>query len=455
MIVESFFDEGLGNSSYLLAAAERRTAVAIDPQRDVDRYLDLADRRGWRIGHVLETHLHADFVSGSRELAARTGATVLASAEASLAFVHQPLRDGEVFNAGGLDFQVLATPGHTPEHLAFLLLSRDGRPKMLFSGGALLPGSAARTDLIAPHLTESLTRALYHSLHERILTLPDFVPVHPTHGAGSFCAAGVQDKRSTTIGDERRSNPLVAAANEDAFVARALRDLSAYPDYFLRMRAVNQSGPTLLGSLPKPAPLSALQVSHAMMGGAVLLDTRPSEAFDAGHIPSSYGIPLSPSFGTWAGWILPAEARLLLLTESDQATADVVRQMIRVGFERFEGYLAGGLSAWQAEGNETVSIPRIPVEAVQNDGRQIVDVREAAEWRAGHVPGALSVPMSQLRQRLGNLPQQPLLVHCAQEFRSTIGASILERAGFQVSHLVGGFEAWGRAGKPVQAALHG
>jgi hydroxyacylglutathione hydrolase len=446
MLVEDFFDEGLGNSSYLAAAEGSRTAVAIDPQRDVDRYVEAAARRGWTITHSLETHLHADFVSGSRELAARTGAAIVASAAAGLRFPHRAVADGETFTAAGLCWRAMSTPGHTPEHVCFLVLDPAGAPQTLFSGGNLLPGSAARTDLIGPECTDRLTRALYHSLHDRILALPDPVTVLPTHGAGSFCAAGARAQRSTTIGIERRTNPLIGSLSEDAFVRRALADLPAYPDYFLRMRPLNQAGPSVLGGLPAPAPRSPAAVRNGLQQGAILLDARPPEAFDAEHIPGSLGIPLSPAFGSWAGWMLPADARLVLLLASRADLDEAVRQLIRVGSEGFEGYLEGGMAAWRAEGYETVSIPRIAAETVPPSGSLlVVDVREPPEWSQNHIPGAVSLPLSELRERLSSLPREPLLVHCAHEFRSTIANSLLERAGFRVSHLVGGFAAWRQA----------
>jgi len=454
-LIESFFDEGLGNSLYLVAADHGRTAVVIDPQRDVDRYLAIADRRGWRITHALETHLHADFVSGSREVAARSGATVIASREANLAFPHQGVADQQVFEAGGLRFRVLATPGHTPEHICFLLLSKDA-PAALFSGGTLLPGSAARTDLIDPKLTDQLTRALYRSLRERILTFPDDLPVLPTHGAGSFCAAGTRDTRSTTIGREREANPLIAAPSEDAFVSQALADLPAYPDYFRRMRPINQRGPTVLGGLPELPPLTAAAVHAALDGGAVILDTRSAEAFDNGHIPGSFGIPLSHAFGSWVGWVVPSDALIVLLTDSTVENIEALRQLIRIGYDRFAGYLAGGLEAWEAAGYPTVTIPRIPVDAVEPDRTlRALDVREKREWLKGHIPGGRSLPLSELRGQLRGLPRERWLVYCEHEFRSTVANSLLERAGFQVAHLIGGFDAWRRAQKDIEASAQG
>jgi len=454
VVVESFFDEGLGNSSYLVAADAGTGAAVIDPDRDVDRYLAAADRRGRRVTHVLETHLHADFVSGSRELAARTGAPVLASAEARLAFPHRGLRDQEAFAAAGLRFRALATPGHTPEHLSFLISSASGKPEALFSGGALLVGSVARTDLIAPERTEELTRALYHSLHEGILSLPDDVVVLPTHGAGSFCAAGARDKRSTTIGQERRSNALLQAPTEAAFVARALDGLPPYPAYFRRMRALNRAGPAVLGHLPELVGLSPEALPQRLQAGALLIDTRSPEAFDACHLAGAIGIPLTAAFGTWVGWLIPPDVPLMLGVESGEATPDAVRQLLKVGYERLEGYLAGPFDGRQVAG-ATASTPRVPVDVLEAGGTpyQVLDVRERSEWRDGHIPGAVSMPLSELQQRAGTLSaSRPLLVHCAHEFRSTIAGSLLQRAGFEVSHLIGGFDAWRQAGKPVELA---
>ncbi len=453
MIVESFFDEGLGNSSYLVAADTGTAAALIDPDRDVDRYLAAAEQRGMRITHVLETHLHADFVSGSRELAARTGAQVLASAEAQLAFPHRGLGDQEEFEAGGLRFRALATPGHTPEHLCFLVCAASGTPEALFSGGALLVGSVARTDLIAPERTDGLTRALYHSLHEGILPLPDEVVVLPTHGAGSFCAAATQDRRSTTIGQERRNNALLQAPTEAAFVARALHDLPPYPDYFRRMRALNRAGPAVLGHPPELAELSPETARKKLQSGALLIDTRSPEAFDTRHLAGAVGIPLTAAFGTWVGWVIPPDVPLILAVESREATPGAVRQLLRVGYERLEGYLAVPFEGWQEWGT-TASTARVPIDALGPGGPQyqVLDVRERSEWSEGHIPGALSIPLSELRQRTGAIPtERPLVVHCAHEFRSTIAGSLLQRAGFEVSHLIGGFEAWRQAGKPVEA----
>jgi len=454
-VVEAFYDEGLGNSSYLVASGDERTAVVIDPQRDVERYLALAEERGWRITHTLETHLHADFVSGSRELAARTGATVVASHKAGLGYPHRGVRDQDLLDAGGLRFRVLVTPGHTSEHVCFVALDKTGEPAALFSGGTLLPGSAARTDLVGPGLTAALTRALHHSLHHRLRILPDELPVYPTHGAGSICATGTRGDRETTMGHERRTNPLLTAPTEEAFKALALRDLPPYPDYFLRMRRLNQAGPPILGGLPQPPPLSPQTVSDRLASSALLLDTRPPEAFDTAHIPGSFGIPLSAGFGSWVGWVVPSEPALIFIAESEGELADAVRPLVRIGYERFDGYLAGGIDAWRSAGYSTIAIERVAPTAAAADGQTVLDVREPAEWRDAHIPGALSAPLTGLRDALPRLPRRPLLVHCAHEFRSTVANSLLERGGFTVRHLAGGFEAWRESGQPIAPATPG
>src|SRR4029079_16848555 len=296
----AFVDEGLGNSSYLVDLGDGR-ALVIDPERHPAGSLAAAEARGLELAYAAETHLHADFVSGGRELAA-LGATLLAPRAGEHEFPVTGLHDGDDVDLGGLTLRAVATPGHTPEHLAYLLLDGSA-PVALFSGGALLVDAVARTDLTAPDQTEPLARALWRSLHERILTLPDDLPVYPTHGAGSFCAAPASAERTTTIGAERAANPLLAAPTEDEFV-RLLDGLGTYPPYFLRLREVNRRGPAVLG--PPPAALTALtpgEVRRLAGAGAGLIDARPAASFAAGHIPGAISIPLRPAFATWLGWL--------------------------------------------------------------------------------------------------------------------------------------------------------
>jgi glyoxylase-like metal-dependent hydrolase (beta-lactamase superfamily II)/rhodanese-related sulfurtransferase len=447
--VHPIIDEGLGNSSYLVEVAKGR-ALVVDPSRDPLPYLRAADERHLEIAWVVETHLHADFVSGARELAV-AGATILAARQAGLAFPHRPLEDGEEIDLGGLTLRALATPGHTPEHLSYLLL--DGQePIAVFTGGALIPGWVARTDLIAPDQTEPLARALYRSIRERLLPLPDETPVYPTHGAGSFCSAPSAGERVTTIGRERETNPLLAADDEETFVANLLGSFGTYPTYFRRLREVNRRGPALYGATPPS--LSAFvpdEVHRLLADGAELIDARPVEDFAAGHIPAALSIELRPAFATWLGWLVPEDRPLVFVLNADQDRADLVRHCLKVGYEHLAGELAGGMPAWRAAG---LPESRIDVEGIagRTDGA-VLDVRQANEYAAGHLPGAVHVELGTLGEG-GNLPSGPLAVMCGHRERAMSGASLLERAGRRdVTVLLGGPGDWSRdTGRPLERA---
>jgi hydroxyacylglutathione hydrolase len=439
MDITALVDEGLGNSSYLVELGDRR-ALVVDPWRDSGPYRRMAEARGLTVAFAVETHLHADFVSGSRELAA-LGATVMGARAAGLSFPHRGLDDGEEADLGGLDLRALATPGHTPEHLAYLLLD-GGRPLALFSGGALLPGSVARTDLIAPDQTESLARSLYRALNERILSLPDELPVYPTHGGGSFCSIDAEGERTTTIGRERAANPLLAAPDEDAFVARLLATFGSYPAYFRRLREVNRRGPRVYGGLPELPLLDTGAVDRQRAAGAELIDVRPIEAFAAGHVPGSLSIALRPEFASWLGWLVPAGQPLVFVLGPGQDRADVVRQALGIGHEALVGELAGGIDAWRATGRPVVrtEITR----QVDPAAGPVLDVRQAAEWRAGHLPDARNVELGSLGRGIEGIPER-VTVMCGQGLRATSAASLLERAGRQPVVFVGGPDEWASA----------
>ena len=434
-------DEGLGNSSYVVDIGDGR-ALVLDASRDPAPYLATAKRRGLTIAYAAETHLHADFVSGSRELAA-TGAQVLAAAAGGLEFPHRGLRHGDEVDLGGLTFRALATPGHTPEHLAYLLL--DGRrPLALFSGGSLLVDAVARTDLIDPERSEELARALWRSLHEQILTLPDDLAVYPTHGAGSFCSAPAGGERSTTIGRERAANPLLAAADEDEFVRRLFAGLGSFPSYFLRLREVNRRGPTVYGPAPdllEPLPVGRFR--RLLDEGAQLVDARPIEAFANGHIPGALCDELRPSFATWLGWLADAERPLVFVLHAAQDRADLVRQALKVGYERLAGELAGGMTAWEAAGLPVRRFDVVHAERVQGP---VLDVRQSDEYEAGHLPGARHVELGRLPSRAADLERGPLTVMCAHGQRSMTAASLLEAAGHRdLSVAIGGPIDWTEA----------
>ena len=438
--VVALVDEGLGNSSYLIDLGDGR-ALAIDPPRDPTGHLAVAERLGITISHTAETHLHADFVSGSRELAAR-GATVLAPAPAKIEWPHRGLDDGDEMDLGGLRLQAIATPGHTPEHLAYLLCDGDA-PVGLFSGGSLLVGSVARTDLIAPDQTEPLARALWRSIVERLLPLPDDLAVYPTHGAGSFCSAPADGERTTTIGRERAANPLLAAPDEDAFVARLLAGLGTYPPYFTELREVNRRGVSVYGTFPTLVRLDVATTRRLTADGAVLIDVRPVARFAAGHIPGSLSIPLRPQFASWLGWLVRRDRPMVFVVDDDQDRTDLVRQCLTIGYEHLAGELAGGLDAWASEGHLVGVIPLVHPPAL--DRRRVLDVRQAAEYQAGHVPGAVHLELGSLRSRVDAVPMVPITLMCGHGERAMTGASILAAAGRgDVSVMVGGPEDWAR-----------
>ena len=431
-------------------------AAIVDPLRDVDQYLAAAERYGFRIQYAMDTHLHNDFVSGARELAAKAGAKVIASADAGLGYDHTPLRGGESVDLAELSITAIATPGHTPEHVAYAV-SQDGRPSALFSGGALIVGGAARTDLLGKENSVPLARQLYHSIHDQLLKLPDGVSVFPTHGAGSFCAAPATRERQTTIGRERATNPLVRAASEEEFVRRALEGLPSYPVYFGSLRPVNQQGPVLLGGVPKLKPLPPMRVRELAAEGVSVLDVRPPPLFLRSHVPGAYGIWANAPLTTWAGWLIPVGTPLVLVAHGPRDLELAVRQLIRIGFDELRGFLDGGMAAWEAAG---LPVERVPLVAPWDlaprlkrpDAPIVLDVRQDDEWADGHIPGAVHVENGRLPWDDLPLPKdRPIVVHCHTGNRSTSGISVLLRRGYKdVAILDGGYAGWSSHGFPVE-----
>ncbi len=439
MNIVPLVDEGLGNSSYFVSLGDGR-ALVVDPSRDPSPYLDLARRLELRIAFALETHLQADFISGSRELAAQ-GATILAPRASQLAMPYQGLADGAEVDLGGLTLQALATPGHAPEHLAYLLID-DARPVALFSGGALLPGGAARTDLISAAQTEPLARDLYRSVRQRLNALPDSLPLFPTHGAGSFCSTAADGRRTTTLGREREANPLFAAVDEDAFARTFLAGLGSYPSYFLRLRSINRRGSRLYGStLPELRPLSVEEFRKQLATGATLIDARPFPDFAGGHIDGALAIGLRPAFASWLGWLVPENRPIVFVLGPDQDRRDIVRQSLKIGYENLAGELEGGMSVWRAAG-----LPESTIELRGADDElqgTPLDVRQASEWALGDIPGARHVELGSLTRAAATLPPGPLTIYCRHGDRSMTAASLLEAEGRRnLAVLEGGFEAW-------------
>ncbi len=426
MDVIPLVDEGLGNSAYVVDLGDGG-ALVIDPERDPRPYLGELARRGLVPRFVVETHLHADFVSGGRELVG-AGAELLAPAGSELTYAHRPLCDGDELELGGLTLEVIATPGHTPEHLAYLLHDA-GRPVALFSGGTLMAGGVARPDLLSADQTEPLARAAYRSIHQRLLRLPDELAVYPTHGGGSFCSVAGGGERTTTIGRERASNPMLADdPDEDTFVARLLSGLGSYPPYFLELRDVNRDGPAVHGPIPTSLPQLDLETFDAAVAeGAEVVDVRQIGPFAAGHVPGALSNPWRAQFATWLGWLVGRTHPVAFIADETVDRNDLVWAAHTIGFERLVGELAGGVHTWQDAGRRLVTVPL--VDSTGADGREVLDIRQTSEFAAGHVPGALNVELGALTQLSEHIPDTSLLVHCGHGERAMSAASLLQRAG--------------------------
>jgi hydroxyacylglutathione hydrolase len=435
-------DEGLGNSAYLFDLGDGR-ALAIDPSLDLRAVDRAATQRGLRIAFAAETHLHADFLSGARRLSVDHDVTVLASAAGNRTFAHTRLGDGDEVDLGGLTLRALATPGHTAEHLSFLLL--DGPREIgVFTGGSLIVGAAARTDLVAAEYTEGLARAQYRSLH-RLAALPDATPVWPTHGAGSFCSAPPGAERTSTICAEKTANALLSAPDEDTFVRMLLDSLGSYPAYFDRLGDLNRHGP-LVTAAPSLPPLDGARVRRLLADGATALDVRPVADYAAGHIAGSVSIPLRAQYATWLGWLLPPDAPIVIVRNPGQDPADILWPAVNIGVTTIVGELAGGIAGWTGR----LATTRI-VGPSEVDTPVVVDVRQAGEHATGHLPAAKLIELGSLTRRAGDLPDMPTTVMCGHGERAATAASLLERAGHhQLSILDGGAQDWARAtGRPL------
>ena len=459
MDLELFVTRGLGDSSYLLASGDE--AVLVDPQRDAWRFIAAAEAKGWRIVRVLETHVHNDYLSGALETRAATGAEIVAPARGRYEFEHIAADDGDRFELGEYVISAMATPGHTPEHLAWLVTEARAEPLSpgaavdpvaVFSGGSLLSGSVGRTDLLGPVLAPAMTLDQQRTL-QRLATLPDDVRILPTHGAGSFCSAGpVAATRTTTIGDERHRNPTFAGIDLDAdtFRDRLLGGLGLVPAYYGHMAALNRAGPRVLQGYRPPPALDPAGVASAMAAaaGSTIIDARRRDAFAAGHIEGSLNIELNDTFAAYVGWLLPFAAPLALVLPDPphEALEEATTQLLRIGYERVLGYLAGGVEAWRAAGHELASYPITTMAAV-NAGTEplILDVRQPIEWRdEGSIPGAQQIFVADLPKRLAEIPaDQPITVLCKSGARAAIAASVLDAAGRDVRLVArGGATQW-------------
>lgn len=461
--IEQFVVEGLGHQSYLVIDDDSGTAAIVDPRRDVEVYLQAVNRAGVRITHILETHIHNDYLSGARELAAQTDATIVTSALDPLHYTYYPVREGDRFAVGSLSFQALATPGHTPAHTSYLLHEAGSeQPGALFSGGSLLAGNAGRTDLLGDAMTLTLTRQQYASLKRLLNTLPGQVNVYPTHGAGSFCmSTGSSSARTTTIAQERLVNPAALAKSEAEFVQRQIAGYTAYPTYYAYMADSNRAGPRILGKPPDPPPLSPHSFWVRQYQGLPVVDGRPRASFALEHIPGSLNIELDSSFATYVGWVLPFNVPLLLVIEDEAGRREAVVQLLRIGYEQVEGYLDGGIASWKAaalptEHFETLDVGTLYKRLVRNERFTVLDVRRPDEWSNGHVPGALHIHLGELPQRMSELPKdQPIMTMCHSGYRAEIAASMIAATGREAVAVRGGMGDWLKAGFPFVTTSEG
>lgn len=445
--VHAVRDRGLGNTSYVVEAGPG-AAVSVDPPRNVESHLELASRLGLRIVASLETHLHADFVSGSRELQDTVGSEVVAPRAASLDFRSRGVEDGSTIELGNVRVGVLSTPGHTPEHVAYVVECERG--SAVFTGGSLIGGGVARTDLIAPERTEELARAQFHSLR-RLAVLPAATAVYPTHGAGSFCSAGTGPADLGTIGDQLRSHPLLAIEDEDEFVRTLLDGYGSFPPYFLRLRDVNRRGAVLRGELETPLPLAAHDVRERVARGAWLVDARPIHDWATAHPEGAVSIELRPAFASWLGWVVPFGAEVVLLIEPE-GFGEALEQARLIGYDRVAGYLAGGVAAWREAGLPVSSVEEVDAHEAhrrQGEGVALLDVRQRSELVASRIPGTVHLELGSIVS--GCRPDaREVVAFCGHGERSATAASLLERTGIRVANFVGGFGAWESAGYPVE-----
>jgi hydroxyacylglutathione hydrolase len=446
--IQVFPTSTLGNNTYLLAVG--RDAALVDPQRDAWRFLAAAESRGLTIRYVLETHVHNDYVSGALEIRAATGAQVVAPAKGAYRFPHRGMAEGDEIDLGGVVLQTMETPGHTPEHLAYLL-SESGRPVAVFTGGSLLLGSAGRTDLSGDRSTQDLTKAQFHSLR-RLADLPDQTRVLPTHGAGSFCAATAPSQQpASTIGLQRRDNPAMLAPDEESFVRQQLRGLPLYPSYYRHMAPTNRAGPTVHGRVPDIRALSAADMDHLARSGTWIVDIRDRWSFAAAHVPGSINVELDDMFASFVGWVIPFGAPIVLVVPEagERHGQEALTQLFRIGYEQVEGYLAGGVQAWLATGRTVKSYPVTDVDDLRRASTTdapplVLDVRQPNERTQGVIPGSVQLFVGDLPERVDELPKdREIWAICRSGYRAAIAASLLDASGNRVRLVAHeGVERW-------------
>ena len=458
MYFKQFYLGCLAHASYLIGSEGE--AAVVDPQRDVDQYIEEAKLQGFQIKYVIETHLHADFVSGHHELAERTGAKIVFGEKAGVTFEHQDVRDGEVLTVGKAQLRILETPGHTPESISIVVEDPDtpGKPTRVLTGDTLFIGDVGRPDLAGGkgYSAEHMAGMLYDSLRQKLMTLPDEVEVYPAHGAGSMCGRNISKETWSTIGQQRLFNYALKPMSREEFVKMMTTDLPEAPAYFSQDAELNRTGAAVLKELPPPAELDAVELKRLAAQGYLILDVRGGAAFGNGHVPGAINIGLGGQFASWAGTLIARQTPILLVAEEHEAVEEAVQRLARVGIESVKGFLSGGMYGWDKAGEPVETIAQIPVDELRHQmdegaGLQLIDVRKPNEYGGGHAPGFVNVPLPHLEEQLGQFERErPTAVMCQGGYRSSAGVSILAKHGFKkLYNVVGGMTAWANAFESV------
>jgi len=461
MYFKQFYLGCLAHASYLIGAAGE--AAVVDPQRDVDQYIEEANAHQLKIKYIIETHLHADFISGHRELAEKTGAEIVFGKQAGVTFHHRAVQDADELTIGHVTLRIMETPGHTPESICVLAIDtmNSAEPAKLLTGDTLFIGDVGRPDLAGGkgYTPQTMAGMMYDSLHEKILRLDDSVEVYPAHGAGSMCGKNLSTETSSTIGHQRKFNYALQPMTKDQFVAMMTSDLPEAPAYFSKDAEINRSGAEALDHLAKPQAMSPAEVREASQHGCVVLDVRTAAEFGAGHVPGSLNIGLSGQFASWAGSLIPLTAQIVIVANSPEQIGEAQMRLARVGLERVGGYLAGGVDGWRAAGFEVAQVPQISVAELRDllnskPDLQLIDVRRPAEYGSGHAPRAVPAPLAKFRETFPTLnlnPDVPSAIICAGGYRSSAATSIAQQFGFtNLLNVTGGTAAWIKAGYDVE-----
>ena len=463
MYLQQFFIDGLGCASYLVGCEAKGVAAVIDPDREVDKYVQAAASRGLKIIQIIETHLHADHVSGNTDLRQRTSADIYLHEQAGAEFPHKILQDGDVLALGNLNLHVKHTPGHTPESITLLVsdTTRSEQPWLALTGDTLFVGDAGRPDLVGVEAAQELAGQMHESLFNKIMPLEDSLMIYPGHGAGSLCGKSIGSMRSTTLGYERSTNPALAPRDKDEFVEFATSNLPEQPGNHKRIKSINRQGPRPLGEV-NPQPLTIEESIPYFRRGAAMLDTRSKQAFVEKHVPGAVHLEADDQLSNKIGFILPPELPIVLVVENEETYRQVVYSLARVGYDQeVIGYLANSLDEWEARGLpvtsgdiEDISVEQLDDMLKNTNGSKpiIVDVREPWEYQQGHIPGAVLLPLGSLSSRIAELePSHPVVVVCATGNRSQSAAALFGQKKFEkIYNVLGGTMAWKQQGLPLE-----